>query len=173
MFFSLSLKIQLGCFFVLPHRLQVAPNQFIPAAAAASPYGQVIQPALFPINQQFPISPGVVAAAAAQSPVISPPISSRPGAHMRLPMVSPTGGVMDSGIPSPSHLPPGGVTLVRPVAQVATPTRVSMKTSAFSKSFNSQSFHYTHTCTCCMYNVHVYTHIHIMYIHVSVMCMCA
>ena len=90
----------------------------------------MIQPAMFPVNQQYhPVSPGVVAAATVQSPVMSPPISTRPGPHMRLPMVSPTGGVMDSGggIPSPSgHMPSGGVTLVRPVAQVATPTRVSM-----------------------------------------------
>ena len=105
---------------ILPR--QVSPQQFIPAAAATgSPYGQVIQPALFPVNQQYPISPGVVPA---QSPVISPPISTRPGPHMRLPMVSPMGAVVDGGVPSPSQLPSGGVTLVRPVAQVATPTRV-------------------------------------------------
>ena len=89
----------------------------------------MIQPAMFPVNQQYhPVSPGVVAAATAQSPVISPPISTRPGPHMRLPLVSPTGGVMDSGggISSPSGHMSSGVTLVRPVAQVATPTRVSM-----------------------------------------------
>lgn len=79
---------------------------------------------MFPVNQQYPISPGVVAAPA-QSPVISPPISTRPGPHMRLPMVSPTGAVVDSSVPSPSHIQSGGVTLVRPVAQVATPNRVS------------------------------------------------
>lgn len=111
--------------------LQVSPQQFIPAAAAtggATPYGQVMQPALFPLNpQQYPISPGVVAAAPAPSPVISPPITRPGGFPLRLPMMSPGGTIVDGGIPPspPHHLAAsGGVTLVRPIAQVATPTRV-------------------------------------------------
>ena len=109
----------------------MSPQQFIPAAQAtgATPYSHMIQPAMFPVNHQYhPVSPGVVATAAPiQFPVISPPISTRPGPHMRLPIVSPTGAVVDGGggILSPSgNMPSGGVTLVRPVAQVATPTRV-------------------------------------------------
>ena len=80
---------------------QVSPQQFIPAA----PYGQVIQPTMYPVSQQYPISPGMMAA---QSPMVSPPVSTRPGPHMRLPIMSPPGGVVDS-LPSPSHT--SGVTL--------------------------------------------------------------
>ena len=89
------------------------------------PYGQVIQPAMFPMTpQQYPISPGVTT-----SPIISPPISTRPGGFpLHLPMMSPGGAVAEGTIPpSPPHhfTASGGVTLVRPIAQVATPTRVS------------------------------------------------
>jgi hypothetical protein len=96
---------------------QVSPQQFIPAAVGgATPYGQVIQPSMFPMTpQQYPISPGVVAAASTPSPVISPPISTRPGGFpFHLPMMSPGGAVVEGTIPPspPHHLTAsGGVTL--------------------------------------------------------------
>ena len=96
----------------------VGPQQYVPAPYAA----QMVQSPMFPVNQPYSITPGVIG----QPSMVSPPASRPAVVPMRVPVIGPQ--CMMEPVTSPPHHTTG-VTLVRPVPQQALPVRVRSRTA--------------------------------------------